>query len=125
MRRPGSEEYAAGENSRNESQACCQVPPGVLGVEDDEVKAETAHVVAGGKPGLAAADHHHLRPAAHSVERPGMKMRATSASPTTAPTSCTAMNPATDPGAIPAKVSVKARMMVTAGLAKDVDEVNQ
>ena len=35
------------------------------------------------------------------------------------------MKAATEPGAMPAKVSVKARPMVTAGLAKDVDEVNQ
>lgn len=32
--------------------------------------------------------------------------------------------PATDAGAMPAKVSVK-RPMVTAGLAKEVEEVNQ
>ncbi len=35
------------------------------------------------------------------------------------------MKPATEPGAIPAKVSVKARPIVTAGLAKEVEEVNQ
>ena len=35
------------------------------------------------------------------------------------------MNPGTEAGAMPAKVSVKARPMVTAGLAKLVDDVNQ
>ncbi len=35
------------------------------------------------------------------------------------------MNPGTEPGAIPAKVSLNARPMVTAGLANEVDEVNQ
>jgi hypothetical protein len=33
--------------------------------------------------------------------------------------------PGTDAGAIPAKVSLKMRPMLTAGLANDVDEVNQ
>jgi len=32
-----------------------------LGIQDDEVHAEAAQVVAGGEPGLAAADDHHLR----------------------------------------------------------------
>jgi hypothetical protein len=41
------------------------------------------------------------------------------------PTSCTAMNAKTLAGAIPEKVSDKERAMVTAGLAKDVDAVNQ
>jgi hypothetical protein len=35
------------------------------------------------------------------------------------------MKPGTDPGAIPAKVFVNARPIVTAGLANDVDEVAQ
>ena len=35
------------------------------------------------------------------------------------------MNPGTEAGAMPAKVSLNARPMVTAGLANDVDEVNQ
>ena len=35
------------------------------------------------------------------------------------------MNPATGPSPMPARVSVKARPIVTAGLPKDVDEVNQ
>jgi hypothetical protein len=33
--------------------------------------------------------------------------------------------PATDAGAMPAKVSLNARPIVTAGLANDVDDVNQ
>ncbi len=43
----------------------------------------------------------------------------------TPPTSWAATNGATDAGAIPAKVSLKTRPTVTAGLAKQVDEVNQ
>jgi len=35
------------------------------------------------------------------------------------------MNPGTEDGAIPAKLSVRLRAIVTAGLAKDVDAVNQ
>ena len=35
------------------------------------------------------------------------------------------MNGSTDDGAMPAKVSVRVRAIVTAGLAKLVDEVNQ
>jgi hypothetical protein len=35
------------------------------------------------------------------------------------------MKPGTEPGAIPANVSVNARPIVTAGFANDVDEVNQ
>src|SRR4051794_29265849 len=50
---------------------------------------------------------------------------ATSPRPTAPPTSCAAMNPGSDCGAIPAKVSLNARPMLTAGFANDVDEVNQ
>ena len=39
--------------------------------------------------------------------------------------SCAAMNMGTDAGAMPAKVSDRLRATVTAGLAKDVDAVNQ
>ena len=42
-----------------------------------------------------------------------------------APTSSATMKPGTSEGAIPAKVSLSDRAMVTAGLAKDVDAVNQ
>lgn len=38
---------------------------------------------------------------------------------------CVPMKPGTEPGAMPAKVSEKARPMVTAGFAKEVEEVNQ
>jgi len=41
------------------------------------------------------------------------------------PISCATMNANTPPGAIPAKVSDKARPIVTAGLANDVEAVNQ
>ena len=49
-------------------------------------------------------------------------LRKTAAS---APTICAAMKAATPVGAIPADVSESERAMVTAGLAKDVDAVNQ
>jgi hypothetical protein len=42
-----------------------------------------------------------------------------------APTSCATMNIGTDAGSIPANVSLNARPMVTAGLAKLVEDVNQ
>src|SRR5262245_52108955 len=42
-----------------------------------------------------------------------------------APSSSATRKPGTSRGAIPANVSLSARAMVTAGLAKDVDEVNQ
>ena len=42
-----------------------------------------------------------------------------------APMSCAKMNARTFVGAIPANVSESARAMVTAGLANDVDAVNQ
>jgi hypothetical protein len=41
------------------------------------------------------------------------------------PASCAAINAMTPLGAIPAKVSEIERAIVTAGLAKDVDAVNQ
>jgi hypothetical protein len=44
---------------------------------------------------------------------------------TAIPASCAAMNAGTPAGAIPANVSESARATVTAGLAKDVDAVNQ
>jgi hypothetical protein len=45
--------------------------------------------------------------------------------PRAAPTSWAAANPGTDEGAIPAKVSVAARAIVTAGLANEAEDVNQ
>src|SRR5262249_48726327 len=42
-----------------------------------------------------------------------------------APTSCDAMNPTIDPGAMPAKLLLNARPIVTAGLANAVEDVNQ
>jgi hypothetical protein len=41
------------------------------------------------------------------------------------PANCAKMNAATSPGAIPAKVSDRARATVTAGFANEVDAVNQ
>jgi len=58
------------------------------------------------------------------VVRLGMKIRVTSAGATTAPTICIPTNPATGPGSMPTKLSVKARPIVTAWLAKDTDEAN-
>ena len=45
--------------------------------------------------------------------------------PTNNPIPCIMMNINTDSGAIPAKESLKLLAIVTAGLASDVDEVNQ
>jgi hypothetical protein len=42
-----------------------------------------------------------------------------------APASCETINPGASAGRIPAKVSLADRARVTAGLAKDVDAVNQ
>jgi len=50
---------------------------------------------------------------------------ATSAAPSAPPAIWAATNPPIEPGAMPAKVFVKARAIVTAGLAKLVDAVNQ
>jgi hypothetical protein len=41
------------------------------------------------------------------------------------PASCERMKPGAPPGAMPAKVSESERAIVTAGLANEVDEVNQ
>ena len=41
------------------------------------------------------------------------------------PSTCATTNPGTSPGRMPAKVSVNARAIVTAGLANEVDAVNQ
>ena len=41
------------------------------------------------------------------------------------PSSWAPMKPGTEPGAMPAKVSENIRPIVTAGLAKEVEEVNQ
>ena len=48
-----------------------------------------------------------------------------SAAAAPAPTSCAPMKPGTSAGRMPANVSVAARASVTAGLANDVDAVNQ
>lgn len=85
--------------------------------------ARAAQAAAGGEAGLAAADDHHRDLVDHFADRP--KTSATRATPTTPPTTCMPMKPGTEAGAIPAKVSEKARPMVTAGLAKEVEEVNQ
>ena len=45
--------------------------------------------------------------------------------PTARPTSSATTNGGADEGAMPAKVSVKMRPMVTAGSAKEVELVNQ
>ena len=45
--------------------------------------------------------------------------------PNNAPISCAAINIKTDFKAIPEKVSVKVRAIVTAGLAKEVEEVKK
>jgi hypothetical protein len=56
---------------------------------------------------LRGSSHHH-KPVASSV-----------------PTICAPINGTTPPGAMPAKVSLRERATVTAGLANDVEAVNQ
>jgi hypothetical protein len=60
-----------------------------------------------------------------SFERVCRQSQVESGIATTAPTSCAAMNAATPFGAIPANVSDNDRAIVTAGLANEVDAVNQ
>jgi hypothetical protein len=48
-----------------------------------------------------------------------------SSNPTPAPTNCAKIKAGTELSSIPANVSEKARAKVTAGLAKDVEEVKK
>ena len=57
-------------------------------------------------------------------DKPGASQRKRKVAPT-APRICARMNTGASMGRIPAKVSLKDLAMVTAGLAKDVDAVNQ
>src|ERR1700730_8370785 len=59
-----------------------------------------------------------------STGNEGMSHRNKAVAPA-APRSCAVMKPGTSVGRIPAKVSLADRASVTAGLANDVDEVNQ
>ena len=47
------------------------------------------------------------------------------ATPTAAPSTCMPMKLGAEDGAVPAKVSVNIRPIVTAGFANDVEQVNQ
>ena len=58
------------------------------------------------------------------VPMPGYSA-STTAAPTASPTSWAATKAGTEEGAMPAKVSVKMRPIVTAGLANEVELVNQ
>ena len=49
----------------------------------------------------------------------------TASMPNAAPSSCAAMNGRTEPGSIPAKVLLNTLPIVTAGFAKEVDEVKK
>ncbi len=55
----------------------------------------------------------------------GEKSQLASKAASSAPATCEAMKRGTEAGAIPEKVFVSARAMVTAGLAKLVEAVNQ
>lgn len=64
--------------------------------------------------------------AAHAVSiGGGVKIVSATKCAASAPTSCAAMNPGTDAGAMPAKLSLSDRATVIAGFAELVDEVNQ
>ena len=54
-----------------------------------------------------------------------MKNQRMTTRPAKAPASCATINIGTSAGAIPEKLLVSARATVTAGLAKDVEAVNQ
>jgi hypothetical protein len=71
---------------------------------------------------LAGQEHGRTIPLADIYVRQNQRPRTTAAS---IPTNCAAMKATTPVGAMPAKVSDKERAMVTAGLAKDVEAVNQ
>lgn len=60
-----------------------------------------------------------------AVTRAVLKNQLITPRPARAPASCATMNMGTSPGAIPEKLSVSARAIVTAGLAKEVEAVNQ
>ena len=55
----------------------------------------------------------------------GLSSQPNSPTATTAPTSCAAMNSGAELGAMPAKLSDRLRATVTAGLANEVEAVNQ
>ena len=63
----------------------------------------------------------------HQVQRPGKlgTSQLNNAVAAAAPTNCAAMKPGTSAGRMPLKVSLAALARVTAGLANDVDAVNQ
>ncbi len=67
-------------------------------------------------------DQHHAYRVLDIHDRQNQRPRTTAAS---IPTNCAAMNAPTPVGAMPAKVSDSARAIVTAGLANDVEDVNQ
>ena len=56
---------------------------------------------------------------------PGFSSQANTSAASTAPMNSAAINAGTSIGRMPEKVSVNPRAMATAGLAKDVDDVNQ
>ena len=66
----------------------------------------------------------HATRVSHQARRRRASQR-NSAVAAAAPTSCATMNPGASAGRMPANVSVAARASVTAGLANDVDAVNQ
>ena len=79
----------------------------------------------------AEVDHSAQRtssaPAARDVREPrdALKNQRMTPRPANAPTNCATMNIGTSAGAIPEKLLVSARAIVTAGLANDVEAVNQ
>src|SRR2546422_817817 len=91
-------------------------PPRVVGAGEDHGRHIWPRAQAARSAGLATGRE--------IADRAGTSQRK-SAVASAAPRSCATMKLGTSAGRMPAKVSVSARAMVTAGLAKDVEAVNQ
>src|SRR6185503_625283 len=73
--------------------------------------------------GVRDAEEEHARD--HTFASFGASSAVASARPSAPPIACAATNAGTSLGSMPANVSVSARASVTAGLANEVDDVNQ
>lgn len=105
-------------------------PASVLGHLYQRARLATAAPRAPTPADRTVADRHTVtgrrhRPKAQERVAVPRNTSPTSPNPTTPPISWAVTKPATDAGAIPANLSVEALPTVTAGLANDVDNVNQ
>ena len=103
---------------------------GAGGADDDPVAGVVGEQGGGhlGAAGVVDADEQDLGAGGQaSVASDGGGGRGSGSRPkaTAAPMSCMTMNIGAEDGAMPAKVSDRVRAMVTAGLAKLVDDVKQ